>query len=180
MQETTIIIAFYWEEMLHKFSKKGGLSKEAIPSLKKMKIPAIVVSCILISFEHTFSALRAVYVTNTEFTVYITAVIYLVVASIVGLYFAITGVRIVRLLRATVTKQTKRSTLITRMSILLCMSGFGMLVHVIGDIIVFAAIDTAAPHLIAFAYGLLFAGLYIASITQIMVFATPRQKKKDK
>lgn len=120
---STFMIAFYWysslvshcrEEMLNKFSKRGGLAKEAYPSLKKMKIPAIVVSIVLIVFEHTFAALRAVYITNIGFTVYVMDVLYLVIAAIVGLYFSITGVRVARLLQKTVSKQTRKKRLLLR------------------------------------------------------------------
>jgi len=174
---STFMIAFYWEEMLNKFSKKGGLSKEAYPSLRRMRIPAIVVSIVLIVFEHLFAALRALYVTNVSFTVYITAVLYLVLAVIVGCYFTITGVRIVRLLQRSVSKATKRSSLIQRMSYLLCVSGIGMLIHVLGNILVEALITTAKPTTLAVSFGLLFIGLDIASVTQIMSFATPGKKR---
>ncbi len=57
------------------------------------------------------------------------------------------------------------------------MSGFGLLVHVLGNVIIEIVINMASPSLIAFAYGTFFMGLYIASITQILSFAIPEEKK---
>ncbi len=94
--------------MLKKFGKKTGLSK-AFSSLEKMKIPAIIVSAILIIFEHLFAGLRAGYVTNIGFTVYVTAVMYLVVAIAVGFYFTFTGIRIIRFLNNTLSAHSTKT-----------------------------------------------------------------------
>ncbi len=95
------------QEMLHKFSKKSGLTANVYPTLQKMKIPAIVVSIILIVFEHTFAILRAFFVGGVSFTVYVTAILYLIVAITVGLFFFITGIRVLMMLRSLLKHNTK-------------------------------------------------------------------------
>ncbi len=84
--------------MLNKFAETGGLCKDDYPSLHRMRIPAIGVSAILIVFEHTFAILRACFVTGISFSIYMTAMLYLVLAVCVGLYFTITGIRVLRMI----------------------------------------------------------------------------------
>lgn len=53
-----MITAFYWMETMDRLSGRVGLSKDMMVSLKRMKIPAIIISVLLILIDHINGALR--------------------------------------------------------------------------------------------------------------------------
>jgi len=152
------------------------MTAEKFVNLKKMKIPSVVVSLTLILMEHIIGALRATFVLHVTFIVYILSVIYIIIGILVGLFYTITGIRIFRFLKASLINDSATS-ILRRMSILLAASGMGFFLFVIASIFTaLALIDNWPPRVFAAFTTIIFIGLDIASITQILSFISPHER----
>jgi hypothetical protein len=91
----TILIAFYWQETI---KCQAGLDLNRLISLKRMKIPAILIIIILLVFEHVGDALRAARQTNNSFSIYVTATLMICTSFLCMMYFLFNGVRVLQYL----------------------------------------------------------------------------------
>jgi hypothetical protein len=74
-------------------------NKEEFPidkliSLDKAKIPAIAISVFLLVFGHVACAIRAARQTNVDFSLYVTDILYSVVAIGATVFFLFNGIRL--------------------------------------------------------------------------------------
>jgi len=160
---STILLAFYWKEICAASDNETAKQFITLPHMWK---PAIVVSIGLLLFEHILATLRATYVTNISFTIYIQSILYLAVAAAVGGYFMVMGMRLLCLLRNTFGIQN----ILMQTALLLGISGFGNLIHCIGNVLTMVFITNGSIRWLATGFGLLLLGLDIASLTHVLSF----------
>jgi len=134
---STILITLYWFHILSTIR-----SKTLIPHLKgllnlKTKILAGIIILFLLILELTTDILRTDYQVNEDLEVLVTAIVYLILSLILSGVFLYTGVSV--LMWVIKAHRSKKSQVASRISKLLFINTFGMIVLISGIVLIFSS-----------------------------------------
>jgi len=166
---TNILIAVYWHQLVSR--TKGGLSKKDI-SLNQWKIaiPFGIICLILIAIDHTSSAIRSTLVSQS-FVITISGILFVISLLGVGLFFLISGIRVLRYLKSSIVSQGSSKKLTSRMTTLITLCGIGLLTCDL--FVVLLLFVQPADAFWIFCCWMTYMWYGIASLAQIMIFIPP-------
>jgi hypothetical protein len=98
---STLLISFYWQELIDKTNARVSLF------VKKLKIPFWIISCLIFSMELVSSTLRGTYYPLSVLTT-VTGILYIVSETGLSILYFISGVKIVKYIRASSKDKTSR------------------------------------------------------------------------
>lgn len=102
---TTLLVSLYLRELLSRLTMKGNLRLSNF--LTNMRWPFLAICIVIVGLEIANSALRAIRASSLNILVYITAVVYVVIAGLMASFFIYTGSRVVaQQLRASALKES--------------------------------------------------------------------------
>jgi len=161
---SNLMITFYWQEILtfHKFEYI------TIPKLHRLKWPFVIIVIIMFGLEIGEEIARATFQSGSV-SILFNVIAYAIISFAIGLFFIITGIRILRRLRQS-TKQTRAFKKINRVSLLMLFCGM----FVISFIISLPFIATASSAVGSYvAWWITYGSVQMVCLTQILVFEVP-------
>jgi len=161
-----LLTAFYWQEVISQASS-GKLQVSSLITLRRWRWPCFIIILIIYALEIISSVGRALALSTYNALVYVTVIFYIVTLFCTGVFFFITGVKILHLFPRKDTQKLKR---LSRVTVLMIISSFGMLLLIIAFILV--AISDA-PWLMLAQNWLSSFGLETTSLAEVLVFRVP-------
>jgi len=167
---STLLIAFYWQELLS-FSR---MTSSLIPSLKVLRVPCGIIIFVMFALEITASVLRGVWIGATAMYILV-GVVYTIISLVTAIFFIITGVRMVRILKIFSGKTNKVH---TKLVVLIMATGSSLLWW-----FCFAVLIPTPVFNIPIGYVLIqtlsYVGLYGITFTHILVFSPEKPESDD-
>jgi hypothetical protein len=169
---STLLISFYWLEMLTRWSSNA---RKILQNITKLKIPfaiTVVILFVLLLLGMITTGL------NLPFPSLLTinTVVVFIVAILVALFFIISGIRILRTLTSVKPEEhSKRWKSLSRVTILLISCGASFIIFGIFLLLLDSELGQATIQGAVFCWWMLFAMLDTIGLTQIIVFQLPKK-----
>jgi len=163
---STLVIAFYWDRSLRAFSSKKSPNWNIV-SIQKLQIPLVIICVILVLGNLVGSAILAAFLADR--TVAIIMFVYWGLCALgVGVYFTVTGIKVLRWAKSSKgnkSSSSSRTARLRRMTKLIVGTSAGLYWCVLALIVM-----TLSTESWFYGYIPLFLGLCFVSSMQILIF----------
>eukprot|EP01122_Echinamoeba_exundans_P011374 TRINITY_DN4504_c0_g1_i1.p1 TRINITY_DN4504_c0_g1~~TRINITY_DN4504_c0_g1_i1.p1 ORF type:complete len:468 (-),score=59.92 TRINITY_DN4504_c0_g1_i1:1340-2743(-) len=173
---TTMLLALYWKEIL-----SSGKIKVVL-FVSRMKIPFAIICVVAFGVEIASSVMRGVTVGGFGFMAVITGIIYIVIVSLMTIFFAIYGAKVLIQLHNSDAKshvagsESRRRKVARNATVMVLFSSAMNVVWVVGMILIVIPRVFYTPLGFHIVWVVVWLGVIGSQLSQILAFKTPSSK----